>query len=448
MTVRVTLDVPGLPDPVGAELGDDGDVAIVGIRGDLRVDDATPGQLARALTAVAALQADTRAILDAAPDALLPAIADAFRRTTLADAVLVLVPGRERRLEPAVNLPFATVTGESPVDPAARARRTPVPVDRIRRRSERLVRDGASGPILSMFGDLPALGVLLGPPGRPHAVAWCLRARGRPPFAEGALAGILPPARMALGHAAMVRELEGRLASMGHTRARLEDDARAAQVGRVAIDTLRALQSPLAYIRTHLRSLQDVPEASKYLGYALEGLARAERLVEDASRLSEARARVPIEVRQLVAGALALARPLSVPEYVEIERDTVLLGNPGRLTDAVAELLHNASQAANATRIDVRASRQGEHVSIDVVDDGEGIPDDLLERVLEPFFSSRGRSGLGLSTARAAVEAGGGTLQLWSRPGIGTTVQLLLPAADPGDDAYDAFDAGEIEAEE
>jgi CheY-like chemotaxis protein len=70
--------------------------------------------------------------------------------------------------------------------------------------------------------------------------------------------------------------------------------------------------------------------------------------------------------------------------------------------------------------------------AISVTDDGSGIPDDVVDRVFEPFFSTkreRGGTGLGLSMVRWFAEQANGTARIASRVGQGTTVTLLLPAA-------------------
>jgi signal transduction histidine kinase len=77
-----------------------------------------------------------------------------------------------------------------------------------------------------------------------------------------------------------------------------------------------------------------------------------------------------------------------------------------------------------------RLSRAGQFVALSVRDDGKGIPEDVLGRVFEPFFSTkgeRGGTGLGLSMVRWFAEQGGGVVEIASAVGQGTTVTLLLP---------------------
>ena len=81
---------------------------------------------------------------------------------------------------------------------------------------------------------------------------------------------------------------------------------------------------------------------------------------------------------------------------------------------------------------------------IRVIDDGSGIPEELMARVFEPHFSTRSQgTGLGLAIVRRLVESWGGMVSLRSSPGEGTTVTLVLvpwedPAAVRGGDREEA----------
>lgn len=98
---------------------------------------------------------------------------------------------------------------------------------------------------------------------------------------------------------------------------------------------------------------------------------------------------------------------------------------------ALRELLTNAVEAAPpGSEIKLSASLAGDQLSIEVQDNGPGIPADILGRVTEPFFTTRtngaGR-GLGLSLAQRFADSLGGRLNLISTPDQGTIATLILP---------------------
>jgi two-component system sensor histidine kinase FlrB len=76
----------------------------------------------------------------------------------------------------------------------------------------------------------------------------------------------------------------------------------------------------------------------------------------------------------------------------------------------------------------VEAKMSGEVVAIGVVDDGEGIPAEVQDRVFDPFYTSKETgTGLGLYISRRLTEAQGGELGVASDPGVGSTFTILIP---------------------
>jgi signal transduction histidine kinase len=108
-------------------------------------------------------------------------------------------------------------------------------------------------------------------------------------------------------------------------------------------------------------------------------------------------------------------------------------GNPDRLVQVVLNLLVNARQALAKTpgaRIDVASRVCGEEVELEVRDNGPGIAEDVLDRVFDPFFTTRAPdegTGLGLAIAFDIAREHGGALEVRSQPGHGACFVLRLP---------------------
>jgi two-component system, cell cycle sensor histidine kinase and response regulator CckA len=99
----------------------------------------------------------------------------------------------------------------------------------------------------------------------------------------------------------------------------------------------------------------------------------------------------------------------------------------GRVTVAIREVVLTGSEAAR------RGVRPGRHVRLDVIDEGDGMPPDVIERAFEPFFTTKpkGRgTGLGLSTVYGIVTNAEGHIEIDSRLKEGTTVTMHLPIVD------------------
>ncbi len=155
-------------------------------------------------------------------------------------------------------------------------------------------------------------------------------------------------------------------------------------------------------------------------------------------------------VRDLVA-VLHQTLPKAIQIEDEIEPDLwPIKANPTQLHQVLLNLCVNARDAmpdggtlrlrvANRALDDVSAAgipggRAGSYVSFEVTDTGTGIPPDVLQRIWEPFFTTKLAglgTGLGLPTVRGIVDNHHGVITLNSRVGHGTTFQVFLPAA-PG----------------
>jgi PAS domain S-box-containing protein len=112
----------------------------------------------------------------------------------------------------------------------------------------------------------------------------------------------------------------------------------------------------------------------------------------------------------------------------------------GLLEQVLLNLAVNARYAlANGGTLTIAAqnapgfSDENHHVRIEVADDGVGMTAETLQRVFEPFFTTKPLgegTGMGLASSYGIVTAAGGTIEIESEPGRGTTVTLLLPACD------------------
>ncbi|RJS18437.1 histidine kinase [Corallococcus sp. H22C18031201] len=108
-----------------------------------------------------------------------------------------------------------------------------------------------------------------------------------------------------------------------------------------------------------------------------------------------------------------------------------LQANPSELNQVWTNLIDNAIDAMSGHgHLEVRTSREDEHLCVDIIDDGPGIPPEVGARVFEPFFTTKPRgqgTGLGLDISRRIIEQGHhGALRLESRPGR-TRFRVELP---------------------
>jgi signal transduction histidine kinase len=164
--------------------------------------------------------------------------------------------------------------------------------------------------------------------------------------------------------------------------------------------------------------------------------------------------RRPVSIRDLIAetsGLLRASLPAGIELAVrEVSASAVVGGQPAQLQQVVLNLCNNAAQAMNQVgRVEIDTDmhevtaprhlthgdlKPGCYVRVAVSDAGRGIDQLALERLFQPFFTTRvAGNGLGLATVREIVREHGGAIDVWSVPGVGSRFEVWLPcnAADP-----------------
>jgi len=149
----------------------------------------------------------------------------------------------------------------------------------------------------------------------------------------------------------------------------------------------------------------------------------------------------PCHVGQLLGKACDLARQLAEGYDVTVDLSVPddlprLSVNPTEIEQVVVNILNNAAEASPpGETVRVVASREGDRLGIRIEDRGCGMEPEQTKRIFDPFFTTRqksGGTGLGLSIAYSIVREHGGTIEVQSSPGQGTTFQIWLPTPSSG----------------
>ncbi|HYZ77815.1 MAG TPA: HAMP domain-containing sensor histidine kinase [Gaiellaceae bacterium] len=152
----------------------------------------------------------------------------------------------------------------------------------------------------------------------------------------------------------------------------------------------------------------------------------------------------PVELAAVVDAAVDAARAADPgrPLKVDSQGPLVVLGAESRLRQVVDNLLTNARvHTPSGTPIDVRVGTEDRQVVLEVADEGAGVPAEEADRIFERFYRtdrsrtrSRGGVGLGLSIVRSVVEAHGGVVGYFARPGGGAVFRVTLPQSSAAHD--------------
>ncbi len=238
-----------------------------------------------------------------------------------------------------------------------------------------------------------------------------------------------------------------RTAALEVTHEQLRITDRLASIGTLAAGLGHDMSNVLLPVRCRLDALDDAPlstEARRQL-QAIRASVEYLQQLTDGLHLLALDPDDPVASSEIVDLAVwwKQAGPLltkAVPKHVRLVTDwpqdlAPVAVPPHRLTQAVLNLLVNAGEAVGRDGlIRLWAEPVAEHdaVRLAVTDNGCGMTPQIRRRALDPFFTTKKRglgTGLGLSLVQSVARSAGGSLEIDSAPGQGTTVTLVLPTA-------------------
>ncbi len=249
--------------------------------------------------------------------------------------------------------------------------------------------------------------------------------------------------------------------SMKQEKTKLETQLRQAQkletigtlAGGIAHDFNNVLFPIIGYTELALEDLDPASPVRRNLNEVLKASLRAKELIGQIltfSRRTE-QARNPLKIGSVVNEAMKLLRA-SIPSSIRMEKD--FQPNPGaimadatQIHQVIMNLCTNAFQAmgenggvlaVSLQNVDMDVDytdtnlsmKPGPYIKLSVSDTGHGMTHDVVERIFEPFFTTKPSgqgTGMGLSVVHGIVKSHGGSISVYSEPGIGTTFNVYLP---------------------
>lgn len=216
---------------------------------------------------------------------------------------------------------------------------------------------------------------------------------------------------------------EARLAAIGGAVARIHHD-------------LKSILATVSFASARLADAAD-PRSRQLTELLAQSVRRAVHLC--ASTLDLARGETPVGRRERIdlaalcaQAATAAARPPTFQVTADVPPDATVSGDPERLARVLGNLLANSHEAgARQAHLVARSTAVG--WTIEITDDGPGLPEAARARLFEPFTGSAkaGGNGLGLATGRDIARAHGGDLSLVETGPHGARFRLTLPLSTP-----------------
>lgn len=246
----------------------------------------------------------------------------------------------------------------------------------------------------------------------------------------------------------LVQERTARVAELERHRSKMEQ---LASLGELAAGVAHEINNPLAGIRNALLLIKrqlptDIRHYEKFDLIDREidrisGITHQMYQLYRPSQQQESRFSIHRTIEEVVCLSLPLSHKAQVQTLTRYERmvpagelgpDEVVL-REGELKQVLLNLVHNAIEASQRGQsVEISSSTDVNCLTITVSDQGHGIAEANIDRVFEPFFSTKteaiGRGmGLGLSVTRSIVEAMKGTIKIKSEVDVGTQFTLRLP---------------------
>ena len=234
-----------------------------------------------------------------------------------------------------------------------------------------------------------------------------------------------------------VKRLQGELAS---ANVALQRSRRLAALGEMAAGIAHEIRNPLSSIQLYVdllgRDLTDQPESGELVGRIGEAVRGLDAIVIDVLTFAREMHVRPITgaVGELFERALDATRPMIEQRGVRVvliggDNGQTLPYDPELMHRALVNLIRNALEAMErGGTLTLAAETDGEAVRLDVRDTGPGISNDNIDRIFNPFFTTRTTgTGLGLAIVHRIIDAHGGTIGVHNDAGAVFT--LTLPAA-------------------
>ena len=231
---------------------------------------------------------------------------------------------------------------------------------------------------------------------------------------------------------------------LAQERAARSDKLRA--LGELAAGVAHNLNNSLTVIqgRAQLLVMRSADEGSKksleVITQAVGDCSQTLRRLLDFSRRDSTRTSVPVDLSELIASSVEIARPKwqsesaqrtgAIEVRVDAPKPVFALGDSSELREVVLNLIFNAVDAMpQGGKIEMGTRVEGRGARFWVADTGSGMAAEVIARIFEPFYSTKGErgTGLGLSASHGIIENHGGDINVTSEPGKGTRFEVILP---------------------
>ncbi len=195
------------------------------------------------------------------------------------------------------------------------------------------------------------------------------------------------------------------------------------------------IKNPVAVCKAYLDmfDVENPEHAKKYVPIMKEEIERLLLLLQDFLLVNKANMKYEVmDVNMLLEDVSKKIKPLMDENHIQFLVDTIddellINGDYNRLNQVMVNILKNSVEA-NAKKITLKTHLTSKVLEVYVTDNGEGISQEVLKRMREPFYTTKPRgTGLGVSLSNEIIDAHSGKMEYSSKIGTGTSVKITLP---------------------
>jgi len=248
------------------------------------------------------------------------------------------------------------------------------------------------------------------------------------------------PIRSEDGQIVAIAEIARNITSRKQAEEAIRRSEKLSVVGQLAAGVAHEIRNPLTTVRGFVQlQRQSGKLTESHLDVMLSELDRINLIVSEFLILAKPQARQiqDIDVRNLLSEIILLLYPLAHLSNIVVNtsfdpKAPQICGDPNQLKQVFINLLKNGFEAmpnGGAITVELRSVPEESCISVLVTDEGVGIPEENMPRIGEPFYTSKPNgNGLGLMVSGRIIEGHKGSMKIRSRVGVGTTVEVRLPA--------------------
>lgn len=237
------------------------------------------------------------------------------------------------------------------------------------------------------------------------------------------------------------KRVKERSEALRQSQEHLRRSERLSSLGTLAAGIAHEINNPLNSILMASEYAQKNLDSTTVLGTSLgvisENTRRCGRIIKGVLQFArnQKTLKAECELNAIVRAAFDLMRTyIKTPIEIQLElteEAVPVFVNQTEIEQVVINIMQNAADAAEGNAaISIKTSRNGNHAELSIKDNGPGIPEAIIDKIFDPFFSTkvnRGGTGLGLSVAHGIIGEHGATLGVSSSPGNGVHFLIRIP---------------------